>query len=277
MIDPALEAQYNVRAAIPDHADYFDAWGRAGVATMLNHQCLVDVPYGPTPSETMDVFSVDGPGAPFHLFIHGGYWQGRDKGEFRFVADPFLERGIGVALMNYALCPAVDLDAIVDQTRRAFAWLWANVARFGGDPARIRVSGHSAGGHLVAMLMATDWPSVDPKMPVDPIERAVAISGLFDLDPLRSTSINEAVGMDAETAARNSPVLLEPRAKPPLTLVVGGGESPAFHEQADRLAGEWSAKGVRIDRIAVPECHHLSIVQQLAFADSPVFTSLSEG
>lgn len=268
-IDPYQDGQFNVRIA--DYRTWFESWRDRSADYRARARHVAAVPYGPTPEETFDIFPADRPGASVHFFIHGGYWQARDKSEFSFLAEPFNARGACVALCNYGLCPAVTLDAIVEQVRRSFAWLWKNVAAYGGDPARIQVSGHSAGGQLVAMLMATDWPAFDPALPARPIHSAVTISGCFDLDPIRVTRINKAVGMDAGTARRNSPMFMEPKAAAPLVLAVGGIETESFFAQARALEARWAPLGVAVEHVTVPGCHHLSAVGELANESSPLF------
>ena len=268
-IDPYQDSQFNVR--ISNFREYFDSWRDRGAAYREKAKHVADIPYGDGPMETMDIFPVDAPNAPVHLFIHGGYWQARDKSEFSFVAEPFNERGVCVALCNYALCPDTTIDAIVDQVRRSLAWLWRNVRDYGGDPDRIQISGHSAGGQLVAMLMATDWPTFAPGLPEAPIQSGVSISGVFDLEPICVTKINKAVGMDAEVARRNSPMFMTPTVKAPLVLAMGGDETESFFNQADALTERWGPAGVSARKVVVPGCHHLSVVGELANAESPLF------
>lgn len=264
-IDPALERHYNVRAAIPEHPAIFAAWQARSAAFRRRAGGVLDVAYGPSAAETLDLFPAGRPGAPVHLFIHGGYWQAMDKADSSFVAETLLEAGITVAVANYALCPAVTIDAIVGQARRAVLWLWRHAGDYGGDAGRIQVSGHSAGGHLVGMLMATDWPGLDAGAPRRLVKSGIAVSGLFDLAPLVRTTINDKVGMDAATARRLSPLFLDPAApESPLVLAVGGQESDGFHGQSDAMAAAWGRRGVAVERLTLAGRHHLSAVEALA-------------
>ncbi|WP_316978594.1 alpha/beta hydrolase [Shumkonia mesophila] len=272
VLDPTFERHYNVRAAIPEHPAIFAAWKARSEAFRKRTGGIFDVAYGPSAAETLDLFPAGVRGAPVHLFIHGGYWQALDKADSSFIAEAFVEAGVTVAVVNYALCPAATIEAIVEQMRRALLWLWRHAAEHGGDAQRIQVSGHSAGGHLVGMLMATDWPGLDAKAPRRLIKSGVAISGLFDLGPLVQTTINDKVGMDAATAGRLSPLFLDPAApESPLLLAVGGLESEGFHGQSDTMAAAWRAKGVAVERLTLPGRHHLSAVEALADPATDLF------
>lgn len=264
--DPELEAGYNVRAAIPDHPAMFARWKQESADFRAQAGGRLDLPYGEDAAQTLDYFPA-GPGAPLQVFLHGGYWQAMDKADFSFIARPWNESGVSVAIPNYALCPAVSLDTIVAQMRRALAWLHAHAAELGFDEGRLQLSGHSAGGQLVAMMMATDWPGL-----MAPVARsAVSISGLFDLEPLRHTSINDKVGLDAASAERNSPMLLRPRVRLPFILAVGEHESAAFHAQSDAMAARWGPALPRTQRMTLAGCNHLTAVAELGRPGSALF------
>jgi arylformamidase len=213
------------------------------------------------------------------VFIHGGYWRAMDKADFRYVAEGLVPAGAMVAVVNYALVPSVDIDEIVRQNRAALAWLWHHAADYGGDPNRIFVSGHSAGGHLTAMMMATDWPGFDRALPKDLVKGGCAISGVFDLEPVRLCYLNDDMGMDEATAARNSPIWLLDRMTPaPLILCVGGIETDEFHRQQADFAAAWAAAwsaapppaGAPLTVVDAPGMHHFVVVDELAKAESPL-------
>jgi len=271
-IDPVHERHYNVRAAIPEHPAIFAAWKARSEAFRRRAGGVLDVAYGPSAAETLDLFPAGLRGAPVHLFIHGGYWQALDKADSSFVAEALVEAGITVAVVNYALCPTVTLDAIVEQMRRAALWLWRHAGDYGADAGRIQLGGHSAGGHLVGMLMATDWLALDAAAPRRLIRGGIAVSGLFELAPLVQTTINDKVGMDAATARRLSPLFLDPTApESPLVLAVGGLESGGFHGQSDAMAAAWREKGVPVERLTLAGRHHLSAVEALADRATDLF------
>ena len=259
-IDPELETQYNARAAVPEHVDILEDWKRRSEALRARLPCRLDLAYAEGARCRVDLFTVEPAGAPLHVYLHGGYWQRGERREFHFVAEGLCAHGVNVALVGYDLCPAVPIDAIVDQARRALAWLWRNADALGFDAGRIQVCGHSAGGHLAAMLMATRWPEVDADLPDEPIQSGLAISGLYALEPLVRTSINEAVGMSAADARRASPALLPRSARAPLALAVGECESAEFHRQARLLAERWPGAGM----LEVPGANHFTVVESLA-------------
>jgi arylformamidase len=173
--------------------------------------------------------------------------------------------------MNYTLCPQTTVPAITEEVRHGLTWLYRNSARYGLASGRINVTGHSAGGHLTAMMMATDWRARDPELPGDLVRTGVAISGLYDLEPLRYTSINRAARIDDDAARRCSPLFLSPRAGARVLTVVGGRETDAFHEQAGNLAARWMAAGGHMERYVEPDADHFDLVDRLADAESALF------
>ena len=263
-IDETQEKLYNARAETPDYMDFFDRWAARSADLRAACECRLDIPYGTGPRQRLDFFPAI-PGAPLVMFIHGGYWQGLDKSLFSFVAGPLTEAGIAVAVIGYDLCPTVRLDHIVDEMRQAAAYLTRNAADLGFEARRLYVSGHSAGGHLTAMLMTGGGPGDAT------IRGGVAISGLFDLAPLIATSMNAKLGLDAASARRNSPLFMTPAGDAPLLLAVGGDESAGFHEQSDRLADAW---GERCRRLDIPGRHHFSVVEGMADPESALFAAI---
>lgn len=261
MIDPAMESQYNNRANVPDHPELLAEWAAKSAAWEADAKSVRwDLAYGDSAAETLDLFMADSDNAPIHMYIHGGYWQANTKKSSSFIACPLVEAGAHVAVIDYGLCPDVTIDEIGRQCRAALAWLWREAERLGGDPGRITVSGHSCGGHLVGMAMATDWPGFGADLPPDLVKGGVSISGLFDLRPLINTTINEKVGMDEETALRNSPLFMEPACDAPLALYWGGDESDAFRWQSETMAEAWGAKGVETVAEAIPAANHFTVL-----------------
>lgn len=258
----ALDREYNNRGKVADFADYLARYTRESEATRRALPCRLDLAYGPKPGETLDVFPATGPRpAPIQLFVHGGYWMALDKADFSFVARAFHPAGAAVVVINYALIPSVGMDELVRQCRASVAWVHANAAAFGGDPGRIFVSGHSAGGHLVAMLMAADWPAFG--LPADVIKGGCGISGLHDLDPIRLCYLNDTLKLTPEEARRNSPIYLTPTSRALLRLPVGALEGPEYHRQTETLAAVWRKQGVPCEVTDMAGIHHFSIVSQL--------------
>ena len=261
----ALDAEYNNRAKVKDAMDWIARYGAASARARAELPMRFDVPYGTHHAERVDIFLAAGPGpAPVHVFIHGGYWHRLDKADFSFVARAFREAA--TVVVNYALVPTVDLDEQVRQVRASVAWVHANARSFGGDPARITVSGHSAGGHLVAMLLATEWSRFGA--PADVIKAGCALSGLYDLEPIRLCYLNDVLGLTPEAARRNSPVHLKPTGRAPLVLTVGADEGPEYHRQTNDLAATWRAHGASIDIVDASGLNHFSIVAKLERPDS---------
>lgn len=264
--DPAwLDAQYNNRARIPEHAQIFARWASASALVRQKALCLLDLPYGDAPSEQLDVFPADRNGSPVFVFIHGGYWRALDKRDQSFLAPAFVQAGAMVVLPNYTLCPAVTIEQIALQMVQALAWTWRHAAEHGGDPARIVVAGHSAGGQLAAMLLACEWPRVAPDLPADLVQSALSISGLFEMEPLRHTPfLAPDLRLTAESARRLSPALM-PAPRGELVAVVGADESEEFLRQNALIRGAWGDATVPVCE-TIPGTHHLSVLHDLADA-----------
>lgn len=262
----ALDAEYNNRVKVKNAMDWIARYGAESARARAELPMRFDVPFGRHHAERLDVFPAPAPGAPIHVFIHGGYWHRLDKADFSFVTRAFREAA--TVVVNYALVPTVDLDELVRQVRASVAWVHANARSFGGDPARITVSGHSAGGHLVAMLLATDWREFGA--PADVVKAGCAISGLYDLEPIRLCYLNDVLALSPESARRNSPVHLKPTARVPLSLVVGAEEGPEYHRQTDDLAAAWRNYGVPIEVTDATGHDHFSIISELERPDTPL-------
>jgi arylformamidase len=266
-----LDAQYNLRALVPEHPRFFERWARDSAATRRQLACRADVRYGASEAERLDFFPAAANGAPSPLlaFIHGGYWRSLDARDFDYLAPPFVGAGIAFASLNYGLAPAVSVADIVRQCRAALAWLWRNAAELAVDGERIYVAGHSAGGHLTAMMALTDWFAVDPGLPTDFVKGGCAVSGLYDLDPIRRCYLNDDLGLDAASARRLSPLSLLDRKRPPapLILAVGSEETAAFLRQQDAFAAAWRAHGFDCHVVELPGCNHFSAIDALGDAD----------
>lgn len=270
MIDPAMEKLYNNRANVPEHPELLAEWAEMCSAWEAEAKNVrLDLAYGDSQAETLDLFMADSDSAPIHMYIHGGYWQANTKKSSNFIARPLVAAGAHVAVIDYALCPDVTIDEIGRQCRAALAWLWREAERLGGDPERITISGHSCGGHLVGMAMATDWASFGEGLPQDLVKGGVSVSGVFDLAPLVNTSINDKVGMDEETARRNSPLFMEPACDAPLALYWGGDETVAFRDQSEAMAAAWGAKGIETVAEAIPGVNHFTVLTRMEDPDYP--------
>jgi len=262
-----VEREYNLRAAFPDHPQWFERWARESEVARSELDAKLDIRYGNGPKQTIDLFPAVNPRAAL-LFIHGGYWRALDKRDHPFVAPPFVARGVGVAVVNYDLCPDVSIARIVDEMREAVAWLRREGARHGVPCDRLVVAGHSAGGHLTAMLLATDWQARG--LPQTIIAGAVAVSGVFDLEPLVQVSFNVDLKLDRSRAHAVSPIHLSPRVRAPLLLAAGEDETSEFIRQSWMLWERWPEchpQG-RHGPLFIPERHHYSVISELGDAKS---------
>jgi arylformamidase len=255
-----VEREYNNRAAVPDHPQWLAKYTELSAAACARLRPKRDLRYGPGPMETLDLFLPAGPARATFVFIHGGYWRALDKSDFSLIAETFVAHGIAVAVVNYDLCPQVSIATIVDECRRAMAWVVRDGAAQGANTERIVVGGHSAGGHLAAMLLTTDWAAFG--LAHDPVAGAVSLSGVHDLAPLLLYSFNADFRLDAGEAARLSPVNLIPRSRAPLVIAVGADETSEFLRQSRILWDRWPANrsaGMGAP-LFVPARHHFSVV-----------------
>ncbi len=263
-----VERGYNNRAAVPEHPQWLARFTTMSEQARASLAPRLDLRYGTGPKETLDLFAPAVPARGTFVFLHGGYWRALDKSDFSFVAMPFVAQGIAVTVANYDLCPDVSIAAIVDECRRAVAWVAKEGKARGANPGRIVVGGHSAGGHLVAMLFATDWAAAG--FVRDPLAGGVSLSGVHDLAPMVQFSFNADFKLDDAEAARLSPVRLAPRSRAPLLLAVGADETSEFIRQTRILWDAWPANRPAAARapLIVPARHHFSVVADYADAGS---------
>ena len=272
-----LDAQYALERVVPNAASYAGFYARESerVRGELVHRSRV--PYGPTLAEYADVFPAPGMeparGAPVLVYLHGGYWRRFSSEDFSFVARGPASRGVATVVVNYALCPAVTVGEIVRQARAALSWTYRNAASFGGDPGRIHVSGHSAGGHLAAMLLLTDWEG-EYGLPRDVIKGACAISGLFDLAPFPYTFLQPKLQLTWGEVLKNSPILHLPDDAPPLLVAYGKNETDEFKRQSEEFFAAWQARGLEGDLLPLPGKHHYDIVDGFLDARSSLCSEI---
>ena len=268
MSDPVdYEVEYNNRARVPENPALIAGWARDAAAYREMHAPRI-ISYGSGARHTIDFFPA-GRDGPVIVFIHGGYWQALDGSFFSHLAGGLNARGVSVAIPSYDLCPGVAVDQIIQQMRMAAREL----ARL-GQP--LVVSGHSAGGHLAACLLATDWPTLDASLPADLIVAAYAISGLFDLVPLVGTSINNALHLDATSAEAGSPLFWQAPPRGSLDAVVGENESAEYFRQSRTMVERWGATGLATRFGVVPGANHFTAIAPLADPDAPMVARLAE-
>jgi arylformamidase len=262
--------EYNNRELVPDHPQYMARWAESSARARSTMTCYLDRRYGEQPGETVDLFPARKGDGTCLMFIHGGYWRALDKKDFSFLAPAWVDAGVSLAVVNYDLCPRVSLDEIVRQMLRASRWLWLHAEEYGMDQDRLYVGGHSAGGHLTAMLMAALWPVFDPALPKDLWKGGLAISGIYDLRPMIEVDwLNGDLRLDADGALRLSPAFLPPATRAPVMTCVGGDESGEFHRQNALLGARW--RSALAGDIAMPGRHHFSVIDGLADQKAPLF------
>jgi arylformamidase len=255
MDQATLDAAYNNAAHVgqPRRNAWMADWAERSRQLAETIRFERNLAYGPGGREVLDFVSCGVQGAPTFAFIHGGYWQLNDKDAWLFLAEGALAHGLHFANVEYTLAPEKRMTGIVDEVSRATQWLLDNLERLGGDPARLFVGGHSAGGHLTAIAMEN--PAV---------AGGLAISGLFDLEPIRLCYLNDRLGMDAEEARRCSPIHRLPRQAGTLWVTVGGGELPELQRQSVEYFGAWRGAGLRGEFVPVLVHDHFAIMEELA-------------
>jgi arylformamidase len=262
--DPAwYDAQYNNRARVADTPKHLEHWAQASALARDRLARRLDVPYGSGPGETLDVFPTTRANAPVLVFIHGGYWRALDKRDVSFIAPVFVSAGAMVVVPNYALAPAVSVETIVMQLVRAVAWTWRHAAMYGGDPGRIVVGGHSAGGHLAAMMLSCLWPSLAADLPARLVRSALSISGVFDLEPIRLAPFLQGdLKLTPASVRKLSPAYFPAPKGGTLNAFVGGDESEEFLRQNTLLRSAWGERAVPICE-PVPGADHFTVLHEL--------------
>jgi len=269
----ALDAECNLAARVPESVEIAVRWAHESAQAREALDCALGVRFGPTVEEYVDVFparrAASG-GAPVHLFIHGGYWRRFSARDFSFVAPRLVEAGVTVVVSNYALAPKATVSEIVRQSRAALAWIHDHIDEYGGDSHSITLSGHSAGGHLTGMLLATDWTG-DYGRPANIVKGACPISGVFDLSPVPYTFIQPSVQLTWREVRDLSPIGLIPAAAPPVTITVGGAETDEFVRQSNAYHEAWCAAGHHGEYLEIAGRNHFDILDGFKDRDSALF------
>ena len=275
MADIDYEAEYNNRARVPEHPEIFARWTRDAelfrAEALKSGRAELGLSYGDTPRQYFDLFlPAAGEAAPLAIFIHGGWWRSLDPSFYSHVARGPNARGIAVAVVGYDLCPNVGIAEIIVQMQRACALLWQRFGR------HMSVYGHSAGGHLAAALVATDWASLYPKLPTDLIPSGYSISGVFDLTPLVGISVNQDLRLDAATARDVSPVFWPVQSGRIFDAVVGGLESNEFKRQSRMIAQTWQQTGAQTRYQEIAGTNHFTVIELLADPQSAMTARVAE-
>jgi len=257
------DLQYNNRRRVPDFSQYVERWRHESLLVRAQLRCHLDIPFIAGEAVALDVFPAARPDAPVLVFIHGGYWRSLDKADHSFVAAPFVDAGAMVVVPNYSLCPAVTVDTIALESAHVLAWVHRNAARYGANAARLVVVGHSAGGHLAAMLLACDGQRLAPDLPPRLVRRAVSVSGLYDLAPLAAApSLQVDLRLTSGVISRASPAHFAAPAGARLASLVGALESEEFLRQNRLIRQRWGDVVVPVCE-ELPGRNHFSVLDDL--------------
>lgn len=263
-----LEVHFNPQNAVADHASWSEKRNAASAANRKTLKGFLDVPYGASERQKLDIFPAEKAGAPVLVYFHGGYWRSGGKEQNGHFAELFVARGATVVVAGYDLAPSVTVTDIVRQARSAVAWVYRNISKYGGDPAKLHIAGISAGGHLVAMALANDWQKEG--LPRDIIKGATAITGVYDLDAVLHIAVNQEIRLTPEAARENSPLLHPPRPGAPLIVAVGGSEPEGWRRQSRDFFNLCRERGIDCQFIEIPGGHHYSMGLELIDPASPL-------
>jgi len=262
-----IDLEYNIALNVADRERWIEWYAEESARVRDELDCVLDVRFGPTVDETIDVFPAKKPRAPLLVFIHGGYWFRFGSKDFSLVARGLVSRDVTVVVTNYSLCPGVTINEITRQNRAVIAWLHREGPNFNADISRIFVAGHSAGGQQVGMLCETDWQS-EYGLPADIIKGGIPISGVFDLHPLRYSYLQPKLLLTHEIILRQSPYLNIPRSGPPLLITFGEDETKEFHRQSTDFLQAWRANGLQGELLVQEGKHHFSAIEGLTNGNS---------
>jgi arylformamidase len=273
----ALDTLYNNRLLVPKCMDILQRWTQDSASVRQSVDCKLDVAYGRDNKEKLDIFpctsskTTSYKAVPVLIFIHGGYWRSLDKSDQSFLAPAFTQsskQGSCVVIPNYSLCPVVTVSDIVLQLVKAVAWVYKNIDKYGGDPKRITVAGHSAGGHLVAMLLSCLWSKLDATLPNDVVKNALSISGLFEMEtPMHSPYLQDSLHLTAAEVKRISPAWMPAPKQGKLYSVVGGDESPEFLRHNQLIQDAWGRQTVPVSE-QLPGLNHFTVLESLCQPES---------
>lgn len=270
------ERQYNMRLSVKTYLEDFARWEKNSFLAIQKFPCHLDLQYGVKKTESFDFFPARNKGSgkkPLIIFVHGGYWRSLDKSLYRFVANEIPDAGCHLALINYSLCPAVDIPTIVMEQLNAIRYFYLEGKQFDVDPEQIYLVGHSAGGHLVTQAMCAIFNAYDSRLPNDIIKGAMSISGLYDLEPLsHAPFVQNDLRLSPQTVEKVSTAYLPPNPHSQLITAVGSLESEEFIRQNELIGQRW--KKHLIANISMPGKHHFNNVDDLMQTSKPLTRAL---
>ena len=276
--DQALNFAYNPRLLVADHLDVMARWRIKSAQARQDSICQLDIPYGSSAFETLDIFPAKERHAPTLLFIHGGYWRGSDKSEYSFIGKAWQDAGITAVLLNYALVPKVSLSTIIEQITNAIIWVYQHIEEYSGNKKSLFLSGHSAGGYLATKMMMTPWQELLELNDQNLLQACFTMSGLYDLEPLtRASFIAADLGLTSSQAQSLS--VINP-SNPKNTLsknatvyaAIGNDEGQGFHDQQNLLKRYWPDALAR--SFILQNCNHFTIMDELGDKDSLLFQAV---
>jgi arylformamidase len=261
-----LNRQYNPRTDVPEYENYFKKWEEGSRQAQYNYPVATNICYGSGNPESLAIFPAANPGSKVMIFIHGGFWHLLDKELFYFLSPVFNDKSICSVFINYPSAPAATMDQIVSSCKTALHWLREHIQRYNGDPHEFYIIGHSAGAHLAAMLLATDSASL--------LKGAILASGIFHLEPVRLSYLNNILQFNPGTVATSSPALLKWLNDCPVLLITGGAESEEFKDQSKGLFEIRSKQNGAIQLLEIPGKNHYSILDCIIDSSSAVHHSI---
>lgn len=268
-----LDREYDQSSLVPNVSEIQKKNGEDSARIRAGMECILDVSYGPTVLERLDVFPAAEKGAPVVVYHHGGAWTRSSKDQCSYVAPPFVAAGVNVVVLDFNLAPQVSLDEIVRQNRAGIAWAWHNAAEYGWDRDRIHSVGHSSGGHICGMMLVTDWEGMYG-LPADVIKSAAPCSGMYDLEPVRFSHRNSYLDLTEKAADRNSSIRHIPGKGFPITVAWGTGELTEFQRQNREFAAAWKAAGHPVESFVLEGLNHFEVGREIFNPEKPVFRNM---